>query len=62
MKSDNLFDTKFSFLDFVKIMLLVVTGFSTYNIVDVMTPAGPLDWIRKWAVVVTKCPARERGT
>ena len=52
MKSDNLFDTKFSFLDFVKIMLLVVTGFSTYNIVDVFTPDGSLDWIRKWAAVL----------
>lgn len=52
MKSDNLFDTKFTFLDFVKIMLLVVTGFSTFNIVDVFTPDGPLAWVREWAAVL----------
>lgn len=52
MKSDNLFDTKFSFLDFVKIMLLVVTGFSTFNIVDIITPDGAFAVVREWAAVL----------
>lgn len=51
MKSDNLFDSKFTFLDAVKILLLIVTGFSTYNVVDIMTPDGPLSWLREWAAV-----------
>lgn len=52
MKSDNLFDTKFTFLDFVKIMLLVVTGFSTFNIVDIITPDGAFAVVREWAAVL----------
>jgi len=51
MKSDNLFDIKFTFLDAVKILLLIVTMFSTWNIVDVMTPDGSWAWVRELAAV-----------
>lgn len=35
---DNLFDNKFTSLDLVKIALLVASFFSTWNIVDLITP------------------------
>ena len=35
---DNLFDKDFTMLDAVKILLLIVTAFSTWNVVALMTP------------------------
>lgn len=52
MSNDNLFDTKFTFLDFIKIMLLVVTMFSTWNIVDIVTPDVNLAFVREIAAVL----------
>lgn len=51
MQKDNLFDSEFTFLDAVKILLLIVTAFSTWNIIDIMTPAGSFSWIRELAAV-----------
>jgi len=51
MKSDNLFDTQFSFLDAVKILLLIVTMFSTWNVVALMTPDSPFAFVREIAAV-----------
>lgn len=48
---DNLFDTKFTFLDAVKILLLIVTAFSTWNVVDLMTPDGSLSFVREVAAL-----------
>jgi hypothetical protein len=48
---DSLFDTEITPLDVVKVLLLVVTSFSTWNIIDVMTPPGPLAWMRELAAV-----------
>jgi len=52
MNNDNLFDAKFTFLDFVKICLLVVTMFSTWNIVDIVTPDVNLAFVREIAAVL----------
>lgn len=52
MKYDNLFDTKFTFLDFVKICLLVVTMFSTWTIVDIVTPDVNFAFVREIAAVL----------
>lgn len=48
---DNLFDTKFTWLDVVKICLLIVTMFSTWNVVSVMTPASAFKFVRITAAV-----------
>lgn len=48
---DNLFDKKFTYLDAVKILLLIVTMFSTWNVVDLMTPNTSLAFIREIAAV-----------
>ena len=48
---DNLFDKKFTFLDAVKILLLIVTMFSTWNVVDLMTPNTSLAFVRELAAV-----------
>lgn len=48
---DNLFDTKFTWLDTVKILMLIVTAFSTWSIVDIMTPDVSLAFIREFASV-----------
>jgi hypothetical protein len=48
---DNLFDSKFTFLDAVKVLLLVVTAFSTWNVVAIMTPPGSFAFIRTVAAV-----------
>lgn len=48
---DNLFDTKITPLDVVKILLLIVTMFSTWNIVDLMTPDSRWAWVREVAAV-----------
>lgn len=48
---DNLFDTKITWLDVVKILMLIVTAFSTWSIVDIMTPNVPLAFIREIASV-----------
>jgi len=48
---DSLFDNKITPLDVIKILMLIVTGFSTFNIVDIMTPDGTWAWIREWAAV-----------
>jgi hypothetical protein len=48
---DNLFDTKITPLDIVKILLLIVTCFSTFNIIELMTPPGPFAWVRELAAV-----------
>lgn len=50
-KSDNLFDTTFTFLDAVKLLLLVVTLFSTWNVVDILTPDSSVAFIREIAAV-----------
>lgn len=52
MNNDNLFDSKFTFMDFIKIMLLVVTMFSTWNIVDIVTPDVNLAFVREIAAVL----------
>ena len=51
IKSDNLFDTNLTPLDVVKVLLLIVTAFSTWNIVDVMTPDGAFAFVREIAAV-----------
>jgi hypothetical protein len=48
---DNLFDNKFTFMDFVKLMLLVVTMFSTWNIIDLITPPVAFAFVRELAAV-----------
>lgn len=48
---DNLFDNKVTPLDVIKILLLIVTGFSTWNVVTLMTPPGSLSFIREAAAV-----------
>lgn len=50
-RKDNLFDGKFTFLDAVKIALLIVTAFSTWNVVDIMTPDTSMSFIRKLAAL-----------
>lgn len=50
-QKDNLFDGKFTYLDAVKIALLIVTAFSTWNVVDIMTPVSSWAWVRKIAAV-----------
>lgn len=52
MSNDNLFDTKFTFMDFIKICLLIVTMFSTWNIVDIVTPDNNLAFVREIAAVL----------
>lgn len=52
MQKDNLFDGKFTFLDAVKIALLIVTGFSTWNVVGIMTPDGSWAWVRQLAALI----------
>lgn len=49
--NDNLFDARITFLDVVKVLLLVVTAFSTWNVVDLMTPDGSLSFVREIAAV-----------
>ena len=51
-QKDNLFDGKFTFLDAVKIALLIVTGVSTWNVVGIMTPDGPWAWVRQLAALI----------
>ncbi len=48
---DNLFDFKITPLDFVKVALLIVTMFSSYNIADLITPDVPFAFIRELAMV-----------
>jgi len=48
---DNLFDKDFTVLDGVKILLLIVTAFSTWNVIDIMTPDGSLAFIREFAAL-----------
>lgn len=48
---DNLFDKEFTILDAVKILLLVVTAFSTWNVIDLMTPDGSLAFVREFAAL-----------
>jgi hypothetical protein len=50
-KTDNLFDGEFTFLDLIKILLLIVTMFSTANIVTILTPQSSWSWIREAAAV-----------
>ncbi len=52
MKSNNLFDNKITFLDVVKIFLLIVTMFSTWMVVDILTPPSNLAFIREIAAVL----------
>lgn len=52
MQKDNLFDGKFTFLDFVKICLLIVTAFSTWNVVDIITPDGGFSFVREIAALL----------
>jgi hypothetical protein len=49
--NDNLFDKKWTFLDTIKILLLIVTAFSTWNIISILTPDSPLAFIREIAAV-----------
>lgn len=51
MQKDNLFDTKITPLDVVKILLLIVTMFSTWNIIDMMTPDSSFAFVREFAAV-----------
>jgi hypothetical protein len=48
---DNLFDTHVTPLDVVKVLLLIVTCFSTWNIISLITPPGNFDWVREIAAV-----------
>jgi hypothetical protein len=48
---DNLFDGKFTYLDGVKIALLIVTAFSTWNVVGIMTPDSSWSWVRQIAAL-----------
>ncbi|MBI5942892.1 MAG: hypothetical protein HY864_00870 [Chloroflexi bacterium] len=48
---DNLFDKEFTILDGVKILLLIVTGFSTWNVVDIMTPDTSFAFVREFAAL-----------
>jgi hypothetical protein len=48
---DNLFDKEFTVLDVVKILLLVVTAFSTWNVIDLMTPNTSLSFVREFAAL-----------
>lgn len=50
-KNDSLFDTEFTWLDAVKILLLVVTMFSTWAVVDIMTPDNSIAFVREIAAV-----------
>lgn len=52
MQKDNLFDGKFTYLDAVKVALLIVTGFSTWNVVGIMTPDGSWAWVRQIAALI----------
>jgi len=49
---DSLFDKKFTWLDVVKIAMLVMTGFSTWYIVDLITPNVNLAFVREIAALV----------
>ena len=49
---DNLFDKRVTFLDFVKLVLLVASLFSTWHIIDLITPNGPFDFVRILAFVI----------
>jgi|GEM_PF-6098235 len=49
---DSLFDKNFTWLDVVKIAMLVMTGFSTWYIVDLITPDVPLAFVREFAALV----------
>jgi len=51
MKKDNLFDQEFTVLDVVKILLLIVTAFSTWNVIDLMTPDGSFAFVREFAAL-----------
>lgn len=51
MDKDNLFDARITPLDVVKTLLLIVTCFSTWNIVDLITPDVALAWVRELAAV-----------
>lgn len=48
---DNLFDRKWTALDVIKIFFLIVSAFSTWNIVDMLTPESGLSFIRQIASV-----------
>lgn len=48
---DNLFDKEFTFLDAVKILMLIATAFSTWNIVKIMTPQNSISFVREFAAV-----------
>lgn len=51
MKKDSLFDNKFTWMDAIKVSMLVVTMFSTWNIVDIMTPDTGWAFFREVAAV-----------
>jgi hypothetical protein len=48
---DNLFDMHITPLDVVKVLLLVVTMFSTWNIISLITPNEPFAFVREIAAV-----------
>jgi len=49
---DNLFDFRITPLDGVKVALLIVTMFSSYNIADLITPDVPFAFVREIAMVL----------
>ncbi len=51
-KNDSLFDGKWTWLDTIKVALLIVTAFSTWNIVDLITPDMSLSFVRELAALV----------
>ncbi len=51
-KNDTLFDGNFTWLDGMKIALLVLTMFSTWSIVDLVTPDVPLAFVRELAALI----------
>ena len=58
IKNDTLFDGNFTWLDGMKIALLVLTMFSTWSIVDLVTPDVPLAFVRELAATGGVCDQR----
>jgi len=52
VKNDTLFDGNFTWLDGMKIALLVLTMFSTWSVVDLVTPDVPLAFVREMAALI----------
>lgn len=51
-KKDSLFDGQWTWLDTVKVALLIVTMFSTWYVIDLVTPPVSLAFVRELAAVI----------